>query len=142
MTAQQRLDFRRMLLASVAFGATIERAPRPVHGRATTVFHDRRGVFEGLSNPFTAGRYHSLTVSPRGFPRELRVSARTSDGVIMSVRHVERPVVGIQFHPEYTRRMVLESAEAFGHEWVPSTYVAGRKAIEEKTPPDRSCGKR
>jgi len=85
---------------AAAFGAGIVRAPQPVHGRATSVFHDGRGVFEGLPSPFEAARYHSLTVSPRGLPAHLRISARTADGVVMAVRHSAWPVVGVQFHPE------------------------------------------
>ena len=75
--------------------------PVPMHGKTSTIEHDRRGVFAGLDGPFEASRYHSLVVAEQGFPDELEVSARTEDdGVIMGVRHRRLPVHGVQFHPE------------------------------------------
>jgi para-aminobenzoate synthetase component II len=84
----------------VAFGATVDRAPELLHGKTSTVFHTNSGVLEGLPNPFTATRYHSLTVLPDTVPAELEVTARTRSGVIMGLRHVELPIHGVQFHPE------------------------------------------
>jgi anthranilate synthase/aminodeoxychorismate synthase-like glutamine amidotransferase len=85
----------------LAFGARVVRAPRPVHGKTSTVEHDRRGVFSGLTASFQAGRYHSLVVDEASLPPELEVSARTKDdGIVMGLRHRERPVHGVQFHPE------------------------------------------
>jgi para-aminobenzoate synthetase component II len=84
----------------VAFGATVDRAPELLHGKTSTVFHTNAGVLQGLPDPFTATRYHSLTILPETVPAELEVTARTSSGVIMGVRHVERPIHGVQFHPE------------------------------------------
>ena len=85
----------------LAFGARVVRAPRPVHGKTSTVEHDRRGVFSGLTASFQAGRYHSLVVEEASVPPELEVSARTKeDGIVMGLRHRERPVHGVQFHPE------------------------------------------
>ena len=82
-----------------AFGGDIVRAPVLMHGKVSTVQHDGRGVFEGVSQPFVAGRYHSLVVSDPP-PAPLEISARTDEGTIMGLRHREWPVHGVQFHPE------------------------------------------
>jgi anthranilate synthase component 2 len=85
----------------LAFGATIVRALRPMHGKASQVEHDGRGVFRGLSGPFAAARYHSLVVSPEGWPDALVVAARVAgEPTVMGLRHREWPVHGVQFHPE------------------------------------------
>ena len=84
----------------VAFGASVDRAPELLHGKTSTVFHTNVGVLRGLPDPFTATRYHSLTVLPETVPDELEVTARTRSGVIMGLRHVELPIHGVQFHPE------------------------------------------
>ena len=84
----------------VAFGATVDRAPELLHGKTSTVFHTNVGVLRGLPDPFTATRYHSLTVLPETVPPELEVTARTRSGVIMGLRHVSLPIHGVQFHPE------------------------------------------
>jgi para-aminobenzoate synthetase component 2 len=83
-----------------AFGATVDRAPELLHGKTSTVFHTGVGVMQGLPDPFTATRYHSLTVLPDTVPAELEVTARTGSGVIMGLRHAELPIHGVQFHPE------------------------------------------
>jgi anthranilate synthase/aminodeoxychorismate synthase-like glutamine amidotransferase len=83
-----------------AYGAGIVRAARPMHGKASRIHHDGRGVFAGLPNPFLAGRYHSLVVAREGLPGDLRVTASAPDGEIMAVEHVRHPVLGVQFHPE------------------------------------------
>ncbi|MGV0837112.1 aminodeoxychorismate/anthranilate synthase component II [Mycolicibacterium thermoresistibile] len=84
-----------------AFGATVDRAPELLHGKTSTVQHSNVGVLQGLPDPFTATRYHSLTILPETLPAELEVTARTSGGeVIMGVRHRELPIHGVQFHPE------------------------------------------
>ncbi len=84
----------------VAFGATVGRAPELLHGKTSTVFHTDTGVLTGLPDPFTATRYHSLTILPETLPAALEVTARTRGGVIMGVRHTELPIHGVQFHPE------------------------------------------
>jgi anthranilate synthase component 2 len=81
-----------------AFGGQIGQAKSLLHGKASTVVHDGRGVFAGLPERFEAGRYHSLAASR--VPDELEVSARTEDGEVMGVRHRELPIEGVQFHPE------------------------------------------
>ncbi|MCP1335803.1 anthranilate synthase component II [Futiania mangrovi] len=86
-----------------SFGARIVRAPVPMHGKVSKISHDGTGVFQGVPNPFEATRYHSLTVDPESVPDCLRVTAHSEDGVIMGVSHRERPVHGVQFHPESIR---------------------------------------
>ena len=83
----------------LAFGGTIVRASELMHGKVSSVHHDGRGVFQGLPQPFTAGRYHSLVVA-EPVPEELEVSARTEDGTVMGLRHRTSPIHGVQFHPE------------------------------------------
>jgi para-aminobenzoate synthetase component II len=84
----------------VAFGATVDRAPELLHGKTSSVYHTNAGVLQGLPDPFTATRYHSLTIMPETLPADLEVTARTRSGVIMGVRHAELPIHGVQFHPE------------------------------------------
>jgi anthranilate synthase/aminodeoxychorismate synthase-like glutamine amidotransferase len=83
-----------------AFGATVSRARRQMHGKTSPIEHDGRGVFRGLPVPFLATRYHSLVVLEDTVPDELEVSARADDGEVMGLRHRTRPVEGVQFHPE------------------------------------------
>ncbi len=88
-----------------AFGARIVRAKTVMHGKISTVFHDERGLFSGLENPFAATRYHSLVIDPATLPAELEVTAKTWDEEIMGVRHrgyasTAAPLEGLQFHPE------------------------------------------
>ena len=82
------------------FGGVVVRAPQIVHGKVDGVHHDGRGVFAGLPQPLPVMRYHSWVVSPESLPDVFEVSARTADGLIMALRHRERPLVGVQFHPE------------------------------------------
>jgi anthranilate synthase component II len=80
------------------FGGEVAAAKTLVHGKASVINHDGRGLFEGLPQDFLAGRYHSLAAT--AIPDELEVSARCGDGEVMAVRHRELPVDGVQFHPE------------------------------------------
>jgi anthranilate synthase/aminodeoxychorismate synthase-like glutamine amidotransferase len=82
------------------FGGEVVRADRIMHGKTSLINHDGKTIFAGLSNPLTAGRYHSLVVRPETLPDCLEVSAHTAEGEIMGLRHKECPVEGIQFHPE------------------------------------------
>jgi len=83
-----------------AYGGAIVRAPSIMHGKLSDVTHDSQTIFGSLKNPFAAMRYHSLVIDPARLPADLMVSARTSDNVIMGVRHRRFPVEGVQFHPE------------------------------------------
>jgi para-aminobenzoate synthetase component 2 len=83
-----------------AYGATVSRAPELLHGKTSEIHHDGLGVFEGLPEPFTATRYHSLAVEPDTVPASLIVTARSESGVVMGLRHREHRVEGVQFHPE------------------------------------------
>ncbi len=83
-----------------AFGAEVVSAPRLLHGKTSSVYHDGKGVFQGITNPLVATRYHSLVVEEDTLPEELLVSAWTSHGEIMGLRHRELPIEGVQFHPE------------------------------------------
>ncbi|MXW34661.1 MAG: aminodeoxychorismate/anthranilate synthase component II [Acidobacteria bacterium] len=85
----------------IAFGSAVVAAPALLHGKTSTVEHDGRGVFDGLTEPFPAGRYHSLAVDRATVPDDLEVAATArEDGTIMAVRHRRWPVHGVQFHPE------------------------------------------
>ena len=83
-----------------AFGGSVVPAPYLMHGKTSDIHHDGRTIFDGLSNPFRATRYHSLVVSREGLPACLELSAWTEDGIIMGLRHRDLPVEGVQFHPE------------------------------------------
>ena len=83
-----------------AYGGTIVAAPHLMHGKTSEIHHDGQGIFAGLPNPFVATRYHSLVVRPESVPDELEVTATSSDGVVMGLRHRTLRVEGVQFHPE------------------------------------------
>jgi anthranilate synthase/aminodeoxychorismate synthase-like glutamine amidotransferase len=83
-----------------AYGGAIVRAPSIMHGKISQVSHDGKTIFRALKNPFGAMRYHSLVIDPATMPAELTVSARTTDDVVMGVRHKTLAVEGVQFHPE------------------------------------------
>ena len=85
---------------AVAHGATVSRAPELLHGKTSEVVHSGAGVLHGLPSPFTATRYHSLAVEEDTLPAELAVTGRTPSGVVMAIRHRDKPVEGVQFHPE------------------------------------------
>ncbi len=83
-----------------AFGGEVIRAKSLMHGKVSPIHHDGEGLFRGLDNPFQATRYHSLAVRRETLPDALKVTAWTEDGEIMGLRHVSRPLYGVQFHPE------------------------------------------
>ena len=83
-----------------AFGATVEHAGEIMHGKTSPITNDGKGVFAGLSNPFTAVRYHSLAIRPHSVPDVLEVTAHSPGGIIQGIRHRELPIEGVQFHPE------------------------------------------
>ena len=83
-----------------AFGGAITHAPRLMHGKTSKIHHQKSSLFQNISNPFEATRYHSLIISPEHFPQELEITASTDENVIMGIRHKKYPIEGIQFHPE------------------------------------------
>lgn len=87
-----------MQALAVAFGGSVGPAPEPVHGKVSNVLHAGTGLFEGLPSPLVVGRYHSLCVTE--VPPALEVTARTEEGLVMGLRHRERPLAGVQFHPD------------------------------------------
>jgi para-aminobenzoate synthetase component 2 len=105
----------------VAWGATVDRAPELRHGKVSLVHHTGAGVLAGLPDPFTATRYHSLTVLPETIPdAEFEVTGHTESGVVMAMRHRELPVEGVQFHPESVlteggHRLLANWLTACGH---------------------------
>ncbi|MBI4977036.1 MAG: aminodeoxychorismate/anthranilate synthase component II [Spirochaetes bacterium] len=83
-----------------AFGGSIIRAPEIMHGKLSMIHHTGDGVFKGIPSPFAATRYHSLIIDAASCPKELTVTAKTENGLIMGVRHEKHPLFGVQFHPE------------------------------------------
>lgn len=92
-----------------AFGGHVIRAPEPIHGKTSDIFHKNSDIFAGLPNPFTATRYHSLIIERSTLPTSLVPTAWTEDEIIMGLRHVDLPIYGVQFHPE-------SIATSHGHE--------------------------
>ena len=82
------------------FGGRVVGAGRLMHGKTSPIFHDGKGLFKGLDNPFTATRYHSLLVERKGLPKDLTITAETKEKEIMGLKHKRYPVYGVQFHPE------------------------------------------
>ncbi len=83
-----------------SYGAAIVPANKIMHGKSSRIYHNNAGIFRGLSNPFSAIRYHSLMISPHGLPECLEITAWTEDTAIMGIRHRKHPIEGLQFHPE------------------------------------------
>lgn len=82
------------------YGGRVIRAPEPMHGKTSRIYHQGQGVFRNLAHPFEANRYHSLIVERSILPAELEITASTEDGLIMGLRHRQYPIEGVQFHPE------------------------------------------
>lgn len=104
----------------------------PVHGKTSLIHHDGRTIYEGLPNPFSATRYHSLIIEFDGFPSCLEISARTPDGLIMGVRHRDYVVEGVQFHPESILTEV-------GHD-ILANFLRFDRAVWEKKADSDSAG--
>ena len=83
-----------------AYGSTVSQASEIMHGKTSAIYHDGKGIFQSMPNPFNAIRYHSLAIEEQTMPATLEVTARTQNGIIMGVRHKTLSVQGIQFHPE------------------------------------------
>jgi para-aminobenzoate synthetase component 2 len=110
----------------VAYGATVDRATELLHGKTSQVHHAGVGVLAGLPDPFTATRYHSLTVLPETISDEFEVTGRTDSGIVMGMRHRELPIEGVQFHPESVltesgHRMLANWMASAGHPVAPAT---------------------
>ena len=82
------------------FGGKVVRAKRLMHGKTSQIFHDGKGVFKNIDNPFIATRYHSLLVERKSLPKDLEITAETKEKEIMGLRHKRSPIYGVQFHPE------------------------------------------
>jgi para-aminobenzoate synthetase component 2 len=113
---------------AVAHGATVGRAPELLHGKTSLVEHDGAGVLHGLPSPFTATRYHSLAVDASTLPSEIAVTGRTASGVVMALRHRDKPVEGVQFHPE---SVLTEGGHVLLATWLRS---CGNSAAAELAP--------
>ena len=105
-----------------ALGATVTHADELMHGKTSLIEHDGSAFYTGVSDPFTATRYHSLAVVDGTVPDELVVTSRTSGGVIMGLRHIEAPVFGVQFHPE---SVLTEGGYRMLGNWLASAGLAG-----------------
>ena len=119
-----------------AFGGDVVRAPVPVHGKLSEVAHQGQGVFRGINGPFRATRYHSLVVDRATMPRDLTVTAQTSDGLVMGLAHATLPTHGVQFHPESIAsehgHLILKNFLALAAAWNAAT---GRRSAEaDRTP--------
>lgn len=110
----------------VAFGATVSRAPELLHGKTSLVHHKSQGVLAGLPTPFTATRYHSLCVEPATVGTDLEITSQTDSGIVMSMRHRNLPIEGVQFHPE---SVLTEHGHAMLANWL---YECGDMQAREK----------
>ncbi len=109
-----------------AFGGKIIRAPELMHGKMSKIIHNDEGLFKDLPSPFVATRYHSLIVEEKSLPNGLKITARTNNGLIMGMAHRDRPIHGVQFHPE-------SIASEHGHQLLANFLrLAG---IKSKNPP-------
>lgn len=115
------------------YGATVERAPQLRHGETSDIHHDGTGVFAGLPNPFTATRYHSLAVPEESVPGDLRVTARTTSGVVMGLAHRDLPVEGVQFHPE---AILTDSGHALFINWLAGLARATWSPLAQESCPE------
>ncbi|NEN05285.1 aminodeoxychorismate/anthranilate synthase component II [Diaminobutyricibacter tongyongensis] len=107
-----------------AFGAVVTNAEELMHGKTSLVTHDGSDFYDGVSQPFTATRYHSLAVVDGTVPDDLVVTARTAGGVIMGLRHKEAPIYGVQFHPE---SVLTEGGYRMLGNWLESAGLSGAK---------------
>ncbi|SDC78934.1 aminodeoxychorismate/anthranilate synthase component II [Actinokineospora iranica] len=123
----------------VAWGATVDRAPELLHGKTSQVQHNGTGVLAGLPDPFTATRYHSLTVLPETIPRaEFEVTGRTESGIVMAMRHRDLPIEGVQFHPESVltdggHRMLANWMATAGHPVAEATVAELERGMRALT---------
>lgn len=100
------------------FGGNVIRAPHPMHGKISSITHTGKGVFAGLPSPFNVTRYHSLIVEKDSLPDCLEITAQTDDGLIMGLSHKDKPIHGVQFHPE---SIATENGHELMHNFVKMT---------------------
>ncbi|WP_412070484.1 anthranilate synthase component II [Rubrivirga sp. IMCC43871] len=110
------------------FGGRVVHAPTLMHGKTSRVHHDGRTVFDGVEQDFVATRYHSLVLDRASLPHVLEVSAETADGVVMALRHRERPIEGVQFHPE---SILTTEGPRLVRNWVLSTLDRAGLKVED-----------
>jgi anthranilate synthase component 2 len=126
-----------------AFGGDVVRAPVPVHGKLSEISHGGRSVFRGINGPFRATRYHSLVVDRATLPRELEVTAETSDHLVMGLAHASLPVHGVQFHPESIAsehgHLMLKNFLALAAEWNAGRRAGSEPASAQRTPRARAA---
>lgn len=103
-----------------AFGGRVVRAPMPLHGKLSSVSHKNSDVFETLPSPFNVTRYHSLLLDRDSLPDELEITAETDDGLVMGLHHRDKPLYGVQFHPE-------SIASEYGHELLANFVKLARR---------------
>lgn len=115
-----------------AFGATVTNAEELMHGKTSLVTHDEDPFYDGVGQPFTATRYHSLAVVDGTVPDVLLVTARTEGGVIMGLRHRTAPIVGVQFHPE---SVLTEGGYRMLGNWLESAGLVGARAASRELNP-------
>ncbi|SES48967.1 aminodeoxychorismate/anthranilate synthase component II [Actinokineospora terrae] len=123
---------------AVAWGATVTQAPELLHGKTSQVRHNGGGVLKGLPDPFTATRYHSLSIVPDTIPDDFEVTGRTESGIVMAMRHRELPVHGVQFHPESVltdggHRMLANFLADAGFEVPPARVEELERGMRELT---------
>lgn len=123
-----------------AYGGKVIRAPKLMHGKVSTVYASGEGIFSGLPSEFEATRYHSLLVEEKTLPPLLRITASTSDGLIMAVEHQSQPVFGVQFHPEsiaseYGHSLLANFLRAARINWKP---IKSNLELARVTPPRKS----
>jgi para-aminobenzoate synthetase component 2 len=110
----------------VAFGATVSRAPELLHGKTSLVHHNGEGILSGLPTPFTATRYHSLCVERDTVGADLEITSATESGIVMSMKHRNLPIEGVQFHPE---SVLTEHGHAMLANWL---FECGDKSAQQK----------
>ncbi len=115
-----------------ALGATVTHAEELMHGKTSRVTHDGSGFYDGVPQPFTATRYHSLAVVAATVPAELVVTSRTAGGVIMGLRHESAPLYGVQFHPE---SVLTEGGYSMLANWLDVAGLTTAKAAAEGLTP-------
>jgi len=112
-----------------SYGGSIGQAPEIMHGKSSLIYHNSQGMLAGLSNPFSAIRYHSLVVEREGLPDCLEITAWTADGTIMGLRHRQYPVEGVQFHPE---SFMTEAGKDILRNFLQLSYTRGNNSEVKK----------